>query len=467
MEDTIAAISTPAGTGAIAMIRLSGPEARKIAGLIFSAPPVGKGAASFKSGRIHYGWIRDHDRTIDEVVVTAYQSPKSYTGEDMIEISCHGSAYIQKEILNLLIRMGARMAQPGEFTRRAYLNHKMDLSQAEAVADLIAASGQASHRLAMDQLRGGISDELNRIRGELLDFVALIELELDFSEEDVEFVDRSRLKALLDIILEHFDRLIRSFELGNAIKSGVPVAIAGESNVGKSTLLNALLKEDKAIVSEIAGTTRDVIEDTIHIGGIEFRFIDTAGIRETHDSIETLGIERAYHQIEKARIVLLMTDVTAPAEQSLAWIEKINTHIREDQNLIILLNKADLNAGTTPSLTETTLKSSLITHHSSLITLSAKTGTGLDRLEEVLLELVNINSLEDNDIVITNARHYEALVHARTALYRTLNGLHSGTSGDFLAQDIREALHHLESITGAISSEEILGTIFSRFCIGK
>jgi len=268
MEDTIAAISTPAGTGAIAMIRLSGRDAREIAGLVFSTPDNGKGVGSFRSGQVHYGWIRDHERIIDEVVITAYQCPKSYTGEDMIEITCHGSVFIQQEILNLLIRKGARMAQPGEFTQRAYLNGKMDLSQAEAVADLIAASGQASHRLAMDQLRGGISNELDKIRGELLDFVSLIELELDFSGEDVEFVDRSRLKALLDFILEHFDQLIRSFELGNAIKSGVPVAITGESNVGKSTLLNALLKEDKAIVSEIAGTTRDVIEDTIHIGGV-------------------------------------------------------------------------------------------------------------------------------------------------------------------------------------------------------
>lgn len=467
MEDTIAAISTPPGTGAIAMIRLSGQDALMLAGSVFSASDNGKRAGIIKPGRVQHGWIRDHERIIDEVVMTAYQSPKSYTGEDMVEITCHGSAYIQQEILNLLIREGARMAQPGEFTQRAYLNAKLDLSQAEAVADLIAASGQASHRLAVDQLRGGISNELERIRGELLNFVSLIELELDFSEEDVEFVDRSRLKALLDFILEHFDRLIRSFELGNAIKSGVPVAITGESNVGKSTLLNALLKEDKAIVSEIAGTTRDVIEDTIDIGGIEFRFIDTAGIRETHDTIETLGIERAFRQIEKARIILLIADVTAPADKSLQWIEKIGSHIREDQHLIILLNKADLNPGAIPPMTETIQKSSLITHHSSLLPLSAKSGTGLERLEEVLLELINIKALEDNDVVITNARHYEALIHARTALYRTLNGLHAGTSGDFLAQDIREAIHHLEGITGAISSDEILGNIFSHFCIGK
>ncbi|MFH0761741.1 MAG: tRNA uridine-5-carboxymethylaminomethyl(34) synthesis GTPase MnmE [Bacteroidota bacterium] len=466
MEETIAAISTPAGTGAIAMIRLSGPKAWEIAGLIFSGSAIDKGAESFCANQVHHGRIYDDERTVDEVMTVAYQSPKSYTGEDMIEITCHGSVYIQQEILNLLIRKGARMAQPGEFTQRAYLNGKLDLSQAEAVADLIAASGQASHRLAIDQLRGGISNELDKIRGELLHFVTLIELELDFSEEDVEFVDRSRLKVLLDSILVHFDKLIRSFELGNAIKSGVPVAIVGETNVGKSTLLNVLLKDDKAIVSEIAGTTRDVIEDTIHIGGIEFRFIDTAGIRETHDAIETLGIERAYGQIEKARIILLMADATAPEDQSLQWIEKIGSHIREDQHLIILLNKTDLVSDIVSSKTDF-LKSSIVHRKSSILPISAKTGTGLEHLVEVLLELVNIKALEDNDVVITNARHYEALVNARTALYRTLNGLHSGTSGDFLAQDIREAMHHLESITGAISSDEILGNIFRNFCIGK
>ncbi len=467
MEDTIAAISTPSGTGAIAMIRLSGPQAWNLAGRVIRSGILQQKAPALVPNEVHYGWIADGDRKIDEVMVSAFKSPHSYSGEDMIEICCHGSVYIQQEILSLLIRHGARMAHPGEFTQRAFLNGKLDLSQAEAVSDLIAASGKAAHRLALDQMRGGFSEELGRIRLELLNFVTLVELELDFSEEDVEFADRSRLRTATQSILDHLERLIRSFELGNAIKAGVPVAIVGETNVGKSTLLNALLKEEKAIVSDIAGTTRDVIEDCIHLGGIEFRFIDTAGIRETHDTIENIGIGRAYRQIEKARIILLMTDATAPEETSLKWVKEISSHIREDQHLIILVNKADLNQESVVERIVNLSQSSIVNRQSSILPMSAKTGTGLKELEALLLGLVNIQALDESNVVVTNARHYEALLKSQSALFRCLNGLDTGISGDFLSQDIREALHYLGEITGAISTDEVLGNIFRNFCIGK
>jgi len=467
MDDTIAAISTPSGTGAIALIRLSGPQAWEIADSVIEWPGTKKTSKTFEANRTAYAWLLDGPRRIDEVMVTAFKAPKSYSGEDMIEISCHGSAYIQNEILNLLVRKGARLAHPGEFTQRAWLNGKLDLSQAEAVADLVASSGQASHRLALDQLRGGITQELDKIRADLLHFVTLIELELDFTEEDVEFADRTMLVKLLEQVLDRFTRLTSSFDLGNAVKSGVPVAIAGETNVGKSTLLNALLKEERAIVSELPGTTRDVIEDAIHIRGIEFRFVDTAGIRETQDTIETMGIERAYRQFEKARIVMALTDVTDPIDKSLKWIEQIEARIREDQHLIILLNKIDLVDDTDNPIIQSIEQSLIGNRHYKILPVSAKTGKGLDALEQHLLELINIKVLEDSDVIITNARHYEALVNARSALFRTLNGLHSGTSGDFLSQDIREALHYLSEITGVISSEEVLNSIFRNFCIGK
>jgi tRNA modification GTPase len=341
----------------------------------------------------------------------------------------------------------------------------MDLTQAEAVADLIASSGTASHRLAIDQIRGGFSKELSLIRTHLLNFVSLIELELDFSEEDVEFADRTRLKIMVNAIIDKISGLISSFELGNAIKSGVPVAIAGETNVGKSTLLNALLKEDKAIVSEIAGTTRDSIEDCIHLGGIEFRFIDTAGIRETTDHIETIGISRSYSQVEKARIVLLVTDTTSPLESSLRWVHEIKDRIREDQHLVVLFNKSDVDTAQA-SVFQMAINEG-IGHQTPGIRISAKNGEGLKALEDELLRLVNFRPLNDSDVVITNARHYEALTKAQTALFRTLSGLDMGISGDFLSQDIREAMHYLGEITGEISTDEILGNIFLHFCIGK
>ncbi len=465
MNDTIAAISTPSGQGAIAIIRLSGQDSFRIVQTIFEA----SGSAGFlplsQPRGIHHGWIKSGGKLVDEVLVSHFSAPKTYTGEDLIEISCHGSTYIQQEILRLLIQSGAIMAKPGEFTERAFLNGKMDLTQAEAVADLISSSGAAAHRLAIDQIRGGFSDELAGIRTDLLNFVTLIELELDFAEEDVEFADRSRLKTLVNNILERLSGLVSSFELGNAIKSGVPVAIAGETNVGKSTLLNALLKEDKAIVSEIAGTTRDSIEDCIHLGGIEFRFIDTAGIRETIEPIETIGIDRSYRQIEKARIILLVTDATAEMEPSLRWIREIISRIREDQHLVVLINKADIDPARALEYQKGITDD--IGHHLSGISISAKKGTGLKQLEEELLRLVNYKSLEDSNVVVTNARHYEALTKAQTALHRTLFGLNMGTSGDFLSQDIREAMHYLGTITGQISTDEILGNIFQHFCIGK
>ncbi|MCX6224056.1 MAG: tRNA uridine-5-carboxymethylaminomethyl(34) synthesis GTPase MnmE [Bacteroidia bacterium] len=471
MNDTIAAISTPSGQGAIAIVRLSGPDSFKIIQSLFQISGTRKPFSISGTKGIHHGWIRTGKQLVDEVVISHFKAPKTYTGEDLIEINCHGSTYIQQEILRLVIHAGARMARPGEFTERAFLNGKMDLTQAEAVADLIASSGAAAHRLAIYQIRGGFSKELAHIRNDLLNFVTLIELELDFAEEDVEFADRTRLKVLVDSIIQRISGLVSSFELGNAIKSGVPVAIVGETNVGKSTLLNTLLKDDIAIVSEIAGTTRDSLEDCIHLGGIEFRFIDTAGIRATTDQIETLGIDRSYRQIEKARIILLVTDATAALESSIRWILEIIERIRDDQHLLVLVNKSDVEPtqalvfqksvgeGIAPAFAGVT--------RPSIFGISAKNGDGLKEVEEELLRLVNFKSLEDSDVVVTNARHYEALTKAQSALYRTLSGLNMGTSGDFLSQDIREAMHYLGTITGLISTDEVLGNIFQHFCIGK
>ncbi len=465
MNDTIAAISTPSGSGAIAVIRLTGEDAFRITASVFRPSGTVKPPFFGSSRGIHHGWIHSAGRDIDEVMVSHFSAPRTYTGEDLVEISCHGSVYIQQELLGLLIDGGARLARPGEFTQRAFLNGKMDLAQAEAVADLIASSGSASHRLAIDQIRGGFSKELAGIRLQLLNFVSLIELELDFSEEDVEFADRTILKSLVDDIIVRLSGLISSFKLGNAIKSGVPVAIAGETNVGKSTLLNALLKEEKAIVSEIAGTTRDSIEDCIHLSGIEFRFIDTAGLRDTTDVIETIGIGRSYAQIEKARIILLVTDATANPDPAAVWVNEILSRIREDQDVIVIVNKSDIDAA--KALLFQGRLSEMTGRNTGVIRISARLGTGIRELEEELLRLVNFRPAEDSGVVVTNMRHYEALSRAQAALHRTLNGLNSGISGDFLSQDIREAMHYLGEITGEISTDEILGNIFQHFCIGK
>ena len=467
---TIAVISTASGSGAIALVRVSGPDAVSIVDKIFV-----KGAKETRSiasvqnleaWTVHFGQIVDGDEVIDEVLISIFKAPNSYTGEDLIEISCHGSVYIQQSILQLLIRHGASMAGPGEFTQRAYLNGKLDLTQAEAVSDLIASSSRAAQQVAMDQMRGGFSKEIQILRNQLLEFVSLVELELDFAEEDVEFADRSHLKELVSSILQTVNKLLKSFSLGNAIKEGVPVAIVGETNVGKSTLLNALLKDDKAIVSDIAGTTRDVIEDTIQLDGLLFRFIDTAGLRHTDDHIETMGIERSYQQLKKARIILLVTDPTAPEEQSLRWVSSIREKIRDDQHLIILVNKGDL--GDLATKRQVAINNSQATSHNpQLIVISAKSGMGLAELEESLLSHINLKPLEDHDVIITNVRHYEVLGRAKVGLERVIGGLETGITADFLAQDIREVIHILGEITGQISTDEVLGNIFRNFCIGK
>jgi len=468
--NTIVAIATAPGVGAIALIRVSGTEAIGLVDQVFFKTK----DLSLKdqgSWTIHFGRILDGDRVIDEVIVSLFRSPHSYTGEDLLEISCHGSEYIQQEILQLLIRKGGRMALPGEFTQRAFLNGKLDLSQAEAVSDLIASSSKASHQLAMDQMRGGFSSEISDLRLRLLELVSLIELELDFSEEDVEFADRSRLREIVDDVQLKVESLVGSFKLGNVLKNGVPVAIVGETNVGKSTLLNAILKEEKAIVSDIAGTTRDVIEDTIHVGGILFRFIDTAGLRHTDDTIESMGIERSYQQIEKARIVILITDPTAPEEQSLKWVKAVQKRIREDQDLVIVVNKSDIEDRA--ALRKDAIVSSVFRAQNSersavsIVLISAKYQQGLGELEQTLLDHINLSPLEDHTVIVTNARHYDALVRVQEAVVRVMAGLDTGISGDFLSQDIREILHYLGEITGEISTDEILGNIFANFCIGK
>ena len=452
--DTITAIATSPGSGAIAVIRLSGKESFSIIRKIFTPK---KGTFEIKPYTIRFGTVSDGNQIIDEVLVSFFKAPNSYTGEDSVEISCHGSLFIQQKILNLLIKSGARSANPGEFTQRAFLNGKMDLSQAEAVADLIASESASAHRVAMQQMRGGFSSELQNLRNRLLSFISLIELELDFSEEDVEFADRNNLKKLIREIQKHISELINSFELGNAVKNGVPVAIVGEPNVGKSTLLNVLLNEDKAIVSDIAGTTRDAVEDLISINGILFRLIDTAGIRETNDTVEALGIERTMAKIEKAAVVLFLLNAGDPDT------EKKIFEIREktkDKQLIVIINKID-KIGSEQNLTE--LAENGIKH----IEISAKHKINIDKLNQLLIDTVNYSSLNKNDTIVTNIRHLEALQNAYKSLLRVSEGLEGNISGDFLAQDLRETLQYIGEITGTFTTDEILGNIFKNFCIGK
>ena len=462
-EHTICAPASAPGTGAIAIIRLSGPDAITIADKVFKA--------SGKSGKLVYhpsnsvivGRIKAGKELLDEVLVTVFRSPRSYTGEDTVEISCHGSPYIQTRILQVLIKYGATMARPGEFTQRAFLNGKMDLSQAEAVADLIAAGSEAAHRLAIDQMRGGFSEALEELREKLLKFTSLIELELDFADEDVEFADRAELVKLVREVQSKIASLTESFQTGNAIKKGIPVAIVGETNVGKSTLLNALLHDDKAIVSEFHGTTRDTIEDTITLSGVTFRFIDTAGIRHTEDAIESLGIERTYKSINKAQIILFMADASSPAAQINKRLEEIRRRIVA-QKLIVLLNKAD-------TANESRLKrlkqSTKLRTGELLFIISARKGLNIDKLEAKLVEISGLRNISNEGVIVTNLRHYEALVKAGEAIQRAGEGLKNGISGDLLAQDIRECMHYLGEITGQISTDEILGYIFKNFCIGK
>ena len=448
MNDTICALATAPG-GALGIIRISGDHSLETLSRVFS-----KDLTHTNPNTIHYG----HIGNVDEVLVSVFRAPHSYTGEDSVEISCHGSRYILNKVIELLIQNGCRMARPGEFTQRAYLNGKMDLSQAEAVADLIASTNQATHQLALSQLRGGISSELDKLREQLLKLTSLLELELDFSDhEELEFADRSELNDLANKINKQITRLAHSFEVGQAIKQGIPVAIVGKTNVGKSTLLNALLKDDRAIVSDIHGTTRDTIEDTIDIQGVTFRFIDTAGIRQTTDQVEQIGIQRTFQAMHKARIVLWLIDTQPTPEEVQAILKEI-----KDKSLIIIQNKIDkqeIDNFPTNDL-----------HKYSHIKISAKSGLGLDLLEKAIFEAANIPTITDSDVIITNARHYESLLHAQQNLSRVLCGLNtSSVSGDLLAEDLRLVLSDLAEITGKgqITTNEVLGNIFTHFCIGK
>ncbi len=459
---TICAIATSPGMGAIATIRLSGEKALEIADSVFQSPNSGKKLAEQKPNTLHFGSISDGNELIDDVVVSIFRAPHSFTGEDVVEITCHGSVYIQQRILQLLITKGARMALPGEFTQRAFLNGKMDLSQAEAVADLIASTNRAAQKVAINQMRGGFSSELSNLRKELLHFIAMIELELDFSEEDVEFADREQLKKLVSKIETILRKLKDSFQLGNVIKNGIPVAIVGDTNVGKSTLLNALLNEEKAIVSEIHGTTRDVIEDVVNIHGTAFRFFDTAGIRETTDLIETLGIERSYSKLDLATIVILVVDTQNNFETVFKRIAKIRKRISV-QHLIIAANKVDRGIAETISA----LKEMPLTTNEKLVFIAAKQKTNLDILISEMQQAVSLDSISEDAVIVTNVRHFEALARAHESIERVDVGLENRISGDFLAQDIRECLHYLGEITGEISNDEILGHIFKNFCIGK
>jgi tRNA modification GTPase len=465
-DDTICAISTPPGKGAIAIVRCSGPEALTISDKIIKLPSKIR-LPDLPANTLHYCSVYDGEQIIDQVVVAIFKSPHSYSGEDIVEISCHGSTYIQKKILELLVGSGARMATAGEFTMRAFLNGKLDLTQVEAVADLISSGSQASHRVAMNQMRGGFTQEIKKLRDKLLKFTTLVELELDFSEEDVEFANRKDLQTLINEIIRTLEDLSDSFSLGNVIKQGIPVAIVGKTNAGKSTLLNLLLREEKAIVSEIAGTTRDSIEDVISIKGVHFRLIDTAGLRHTEDIIERLGIERTWQKIGQAVVLIQVLDTTSHPEDIIALAAKMSES--EDKDLkrrIVVLNKIDkIPAEKLHAFTEgfrQTLRPGEI-----LIPMSAKTGTNLSLLEQGLLEVTGISSGDENDVIITNVRHYEALEKALTAIRRADEGLKKSIPGDLLSQDIRETLYYLGEITGEITNDEILGNIFKNFCIGK
>lgn len=456
-NDTICALATPSGVGAIAVIRLSGNDCLTVVDAVFKSPNINKKLAHQKGYTVHFGQIIKNGEVLDEVLATVFKAPHSFTGENSVEISCHGSPLIQNKILQLLIEHGARMADPGEFTMRAFMNGKMDLSQAEAVADLIAAENDAAHKVALQQMRGGFSKEIESLREELINFASLIELELDFAEEDVEFADRTRMSGLLDTISVVLLRLIQSFAVGNVIKNGIPVAIVGAPNAGKSTLLNALLNEERAIVSEIAGTTRDTIEDEIHLGGITFRFIDTAGLRQTADEIESIGIRKAFEKIDQARVVLYLFDAANPPADLQTHLEEIVSRAG-NKPVLVLANKVDR------GLAEFNLDTQMLRY----LELSAKNNLGIEELKHALLEVVGIAAISNNEVIVTNTRHYEALQKALVAVDKVKEGISVHLTTELLALEVREALRHLGNITGAIEVDrDILGNIFSKFCIGK
>ena len=463
-QETIVALASPSGAGAIAVIRLSGKDAITIAESVFQSVS-GKKISNQKTHTIHLGHIVDEGKTFDQVLLSIFKNPNSYTGENVVEISCHGSTYIQQQIIQLLLRKGCKMAQAGEFTLRAFLNGKLDLSQAEAVADLISSDNEASHQIAMQQMRGGFSSEIAKLREELLNFASLIELELDFAEEDVEFADRTQFKELLTRIEFVLKRLIDSFAVGNVIKNGIPVAIVGEPNVGKSTLLNALLNEERAIVSDIAGTTRDTIEDELVINGIGFRFIDTAGIRETKDVVESIGIKKTFEKIEQAQVILYLFESLKFKVQSSEYIieiEKIKNQFPL-KPLVVVINKIDL-------LSEKeiqNIKEQLETLNVKLETISAKNNLGIEDLKNQLLSFVNTGALRNNETIVTNTRHYDSLLKALEEIQKVRFGLDGGLSSDLMAIDIKQALYYFGEITGEVTNDEILGNIFANFCIGK
>ena len=460
---TITAISTAPGIGGIAVIRVSGNDALKFSNAIFVPRKKSFSLLQQEANTVSFGTVVDKQNVeTDEVLVTVFRAPHSFTGEDVVEISCHGSLFVQQKILQLLIEQGCELALPGEFTQRAFMNGKMDLSQAEAVADLIASNSASSHRMAMNQMRGGFSGELLKLRTQLLNFVSLIELELDFNEEDVEFADRTKLKTLATDIEQLIARLSDSFHVGNVLKNGVPVALVGETNVGKSTLLNVLLNEDKAIVSEIHGTTRDVIEDLVNIKGITFRFIDTAGIRDTKDKIENLGIERTYQKIEQASIILWIVDCTQLSEH-MEWLTERIAKRAEEKKVILVFNKIDKIAEDERQVLDQLFQQ----FKGERIYISAKDRINTEGLQNALVIAAQLPEINPGDVVVNNVRHYEALQNALKAIRRVIAGLESGITGDFLSQDIRECMHFLGEITGSITNDEVLGNIFGKFCIVK
>lgn len=485
LNETIVALATPSGAGAIAIIRMSGKDAISIASQVFQSVSK-KDITKQKTHTIHLGHIVDGGKVYDQVLLSLFKNPNSYTGEDVVELSCHGSTFIQQQIIQLLLRHGCTMAKPGEFTLRAFLNGKLDLSQAEAVADLISSDNEASHQIAMQQMRGGFSNEIALLRAELLNFASLIELELDFAEEDVEFADRTQFNDLLTRIDFVLKRLIDSFAVGNVIKNGIPVAIVGEPNVGKSTLLNALLNEERAIVSEIAGTTRDTIEDELVIDGIGFRFIDTAGIRETKDVVESIGILKTFEKIEQAQVVVYLVDSSRlsvdgsglsdvgsrlSVDGSRLSVDRLKNEIEQIRNkyphktLLTVINKKDLLSNEMMTMLDTALTTA--DGQQQTLFIAAKNNEGIDDLKQSLLSFVNTGALRNNETIVTNSRHYDSLLKALEAIQKVKWGLESGLSSDLMAIDIRDALYHFGEITGEVTNDELLGNIFANFCIGK